>query len=432
MPPILVVWEHGGGLGHLARLLPIMLTLRARGHAVVFAAAQPHKVAALLAGTGITLVQAPQVDVALHYATSAVCPADIWLRCGFASPPHAKVCVMQWLALFAKYHLAAVLVDASPVALYAANLAGLSPVAMGHGFELPPELPGLSFAPWQDELNAGIVHSERVLASALAGLAEILVNDVSAWNDRVASVAQARSVGSVLSLSTQALCTWLELDHFDREEEEAGYVGPIWTDLPGGKTVEWPDKPGTKVLCSLVLNDNRYDFLWQALQQHGANVVVVSPSGIDGICAIARGWGMTVCQHPVVMTDLLLHCDAVVGHGGMGLTSMALQAGKPLMMLPSQLEQGLLTYRLVNRGLAVSTLSPLNKPQMQAGVAQLLQDTSLRDRAMEISRRYAGYDPQQAVDRVVEMLLRDVSGAKGVTGITPESISTEPGAQHVQ
>ena len=175
LQPVLVVWEHGGNLGHLARLLPVAQALRERGHAVVFAVAQPHAVA----GTGVTIVQAPQVLLALPFTTSATCPADIWLRCGFASPPHAKVCVEQWLALFDRLQPAPVLVDASPVALYAAQFAGLPTVALGHGFELPPALAGLNFAPWQDGLAEGVAHSERVLESSLAGLASFLTSEGS-------------------------------------------------------------------------------------------------------------------------------------------------------------------------------------------------------------------------------------------------------------
>ena len=36
-PLILIVWEHGGNLGHLGRLLPIARTLRQQGYTVVFA-----------------------------------------------------------------------------------------------------------------------------------------------------------------------------------------------------------------------------------------------------------------------------------------------------------------------------------------------------------------------------------------------------------
>ena len=404
MPPVLVVWEHGGNLGHLARLLPVMRALRKRGRPVVFAVAQPKTVAPWLADTGVTVVQAPQVELALPFNTSAACPADIWLRCGFASPPHAKACVLQWLALFEGVKPAAILVDASPAALYAAQVSGIHAVALGNGFELPPPSAGLSFAPWQNDLAASIAHSERVLASALAALAGSLAKDLQNTKICESAVYGARSVGAVLSLSQQALCTWPELDHFERAVDAPAFVGPIWRDLPGVQTVAWPDKPGAKVLCYLALTDKRYDFLWQALQMHGANVLVVSPAGIDWVCEAARGWGVTVCRQTVAVAGLLADCDGVIGYGGTGWTSMALLGGKPVMLLPTQLEQGLMAYQLTLRGLAVSSLSPLNKEQVQARVAQLLQDAALQGRARQLSQRYPGYEPKQAIDRVLAML----------------------------
>ena len=309
----------------------------------------------------------------------------------------------QWLALFDAIKPASILVDASPLALYAALAAGLPAVQLGNGFELPPALPGQSYSPWLADVGPGIAHSELVLESAMAGLAGALAKDFRA--DTVTGLAMTRTVHAVQALSIPALCTWPEMDHFDRAAETAEFIGPIWSDLPGGIAVSWPDKPGPKVLCSLGLTDNRYDLLWQALQMHGANVVVMSPSGIDGVCALARGWGMMVCQHAVAPGKLMAECDAVISHGGSGLTSTALQAGKPFMALPSHLEQGLLAYQLAQRGLAISSLRPFNKTQVQARVAQLLHDTELRDRVGALSRRYADYVPQHAADRVADMLL---------------------------
>ena len=415
LQPVLVVWEHGGNLGHLARLIPVMRALCERGRAVVFSVAQPQAVAPLLSGTGVTIVQAPQVLLSLSFSTAATCPADIWLRCGFASPPHAMACVRLWLGLFERLQPTSVLVDASPVALYAAKFAGLPTVALGNGFELPPALTGLSYAPWQDGVVDGaadvVRHSERVLESALVGLASCLASEASPSSRGEAGLGQARSVGAILSFSRQALCIWPELDHFDRVEGGAGgasaadFVGPIWSDLPGARALAWPDKPGAKVLCYLALTDSHYDFMWHALQRQGANVLVVSPAGLDWVCESARSRGVTVYQQPAALAGLLPDCDAVIGHGGMGLTGRALHAGKPLMLLPTQLEQSLLAYKLVQRGLAISTLDLLNKAQVQARVTQLLQDMALRARAVRLSARYPGFTPDTAIDRVVTKLL---------------------------
>lgn len=395
--PVLIVWEHGGNLGHLGRLLPIAIALRARDMSVVFAVANPAEFAPYVQTLGVTIFQAPLAAPQPPADNMPICPAEVWLRCGFAYPSDAQACVRKWLALFESVQPAALLVDASPMALYAANVAGIKAVAVGHGFELPPPEAGVCFAPWQEGLVDRVTQSEGALASALGDLARRL--------QPRSGRALGCAVGEVLGQSIQALCVWPELDHFDREPASIPYLGPIWHALPGSQVAQWPGKPGAKLLCYLTLSNKRYDLLWQALQTHGANVVVVSPGANEWLCQQVRGWGITVCAQHIGLDGMLRECDGVIGHGGLGLTSMALQAGKPLMLLPTQLEQGFLAYQLVRRGLGITTMSLLNKQQMQDRVAQLVQDVGLQTRVVQFSKRYLGFDPAQPVQRIVAALL---------------------------
>ncbi len=414
--PVLMVWEHGGQLGHLARLLPVAQALRARGVPVTLAVAQPAAVTPFFVHMGVAVIQVPQVAAWPPATDTARCAADIWLRCGFANPVAAKVCVQQWLAVFAQMQPAAVLVDASPLALYAAQVGGLNAVAMGHGFELPPPVAGLSFTPWQenvpDDLAAKIAYSEQVLLSAFITLARSL--DGVAVDGHLGT-----SVAQVLGAAKQALCTWPLLDHFEPATRQISnavpiYLGPIWHDLPEqgaeAQAAAWPDKPGPKVLCYLNLVDQRYDLLWQALVSQGANVLVLAPAGAAWACKEARGWGVTVLTQRLSLGDLFPDCDAVIGHGGMGLCSMALHAGKPLLLMPTQLEQGLLAYRLTQRALAISSLNHLNKAQVKLRVEQLLHGAALKQRAALFASGYAGFGPQQAVRAVVDLLLNSAHG----------------------
>jgi UDP:flavonoid glycosyltransferase YjiC (YdhE family) len=406
-----VVWEHGGQLGHLARLIPVVRALRAQGVPVVVATPDPAAVQPFFESTGVTLVTTPQVAPQQSAGHSLMCPADILLHCGFARPPDAQVCVLQWLALFDRCRPAAVLVDASPMAQYAAQVAGLRAVVLGHGFELPPALPGLSFAPWLEGAKAAIAESEDKLVSAMAALAQRLATGRAA--------VLPGDAGRLLNASRRALCTWPELDHFERTLPEPAYVGPIWHALPTAVAVTWPDKPGPKVLCYLTLQDKRHDFLWQALQKQKANVVVVSPGSLPWACDAARGWGITMYTHTLELDTLLRACDAVISNGGMGLTSMALHAGKPLMLLPTQLEQALLTYRLLQKGLVISTMRHQHQLQIQARVEQLLHDAGLKQRAARFASNYAWFKPQMAVDRVTYMLV----GSENHTKNPPSKVS---------
>ena len=399
--PVLIVWEHGGQLGHIARLVPVAQALRARGYPVLVATPNAAAVRPYFESAGVMMVSMPQAAKPPSAGPSLLCPADIWLQCGFANPAGAQACMVQWLALFYQFKPCAVLVDASPMAQYAAALAGLHVVVLGTGFELPPSGPGLSFAPWMDDIQNAIADSEERLAVAVAALGKLLnISPNDDWSN---------GSSSLLNSAQQALCTWPELDHFERALPEPAYIGPIWhalpNTLPTAASVAWPDKPGPKVLCYLRLVDKRHDFLWQALRKHQANVVVVSPAGQSWACDAARGWGITVHMQTVEISVLLPTCDAVISHGGMGLTSMALHAGKPLMLLPTQLEQALLAYQLLRRALVISTLRHQHQAQVQARVDQLLHDAQLKQRAVKFATRYAWFRPHMAVDKLVNILV---------------------------
>lgn len=205
-----------------------------------------------------------------------------------------------------------------------------------------------------------------------------------------------------------ALCAWPEFDHFDRG---AGildlanvYAGPIWSDSSRGDIVEWPHGAGPKVLCYLNLRDKRYDLVWQALKSHGANVLVISPSDVPKACEAARGWGIHVIERPVQLSPLLKNCDAVVGHGGMGLTSMALHAGKQTLLFPEHMEQAILAYRLNKQGLALSTIRLKTKAGIAEKIDQLLNGETLKQQARLFASLHSGYSPTMAVQKTCSML----------------------------
>lgn len=158
------------------------------------------------------------------------------------------------------------------------------------------------------------------------------------------------------------------------------------------------------MLCYLNLRDKRYDLIWQALKLQGANVLVISPSDVPKACEAARGWGIEVVENPVLLNPLMKECDAVVGHGGMGLTSMALQAGKPTLLLPEHFEQAILAYRLGKQGLALATIRQNAKTLIQKKVTQLLNDEAFKQQAQYFSSLYADYQPSIAVQRTISTL----------------------------
>jgi hypothetical protein len=399
---VLIIWEHGGNLGHLSRLQPIAIALKSANFKVIFATADEIGTRRYFGAENFSFVNMPRMSARPPSESGVLNHADILLRAGFSDGAGALACVMQWHALFKSVNPMAVLVDSSPLALYAAQSAGLPVVALGHGFEIAPtqqERP--CFTPWAEDADAKAAAFELLLQQSFESLAKSLP---------ASSRPKApMSIDTLYRPDRAALCTWPELDHFDRSPSQqnavSGYTGPIWSEPLGGTFQEWPDRSGPKVLCYLNLRDKRYDLIWQALKNQGANILEISPYGVPRACQAARGWGIEVVEQPVQLNPLIPACDAVVGHGGMGLTSMALHHGKPVFLLPEHMEQAILAYRLSKQGLAVATIKHKDKTLVQTKIDQLINDTDIKLRARRFSLQKRDDSPEAAAQAVVGKLV---------------------------
>jgi len=86
MSRILLTWELGLNLGHLARLLPVAQQLRSDGHVVLVAARDLQAAATVLGPAGIPFVQAPHLPKGIALAHRATGYADILLSQGWSDP----------------------------------------------------------------------------------------------------------------------------------------------------------------------------------------------------------------------------------------------------------------------------------------------------------------------------------------------------------
>ena len=406
---ILIVWEHGGHLGHLGRLLPIAEALRASGHKVVLAVPDLPAVAAIVDGAGFALELLPAgvFRMAQPKKSGSISHAEVLLHSGFADAQHAALAVRAWHSLFDRVRPDAVLVDASPLAHYAARCAGVRAQVISHGFDLPPHGTKPCFAPWRAGVQQRMQASAEELQAAFAALASALK---PALGNRV-----PQDLDDLFRPQDGLLCTWPELDHFDRPEHRDGggaqYLGPVWGDLTNAaRTGDWPvTDPITrrpKVLCYLYLhNANPYALVLQSLVQQGADVLVVAPGASGPLCESMQTANVQVIGQAVALEPLIAECDAVVCHGGAGTVSMALHAGKPLLLLPRYLEHVVLAQSLWIRKLAAATVRLREAAIVTDHVAQLLTGPILRPGALQFAARYTGYRPKTAVQAVVRRLV---------------------------
>lgn len=386
----LVIWEQGGGWGHIGRLAPVARGLLRRGHEVVLTVPDPERVAARLPGARVLPLPAaarPPARPRLPMADYS----DLLFNIGWHAEAELGRLTDAWLELFDAVAPAAVVIDHSPTALLAAQARPRPRVLLSTGFTRPPDrspppglLPGL--------LPGGAPADAEERRAAETELVA-----------RANGVLTARGVTPLDHLTQifarvelDILATWPELDHHG-PRPGVEYAG-VWHD-PIGDRPEWPAGTGPRVFVYLKDFPARAALL-HMLRRSGLPVLACLP----GANAAARS-GLTtgtlrVVEGPVDLAWAAEACGLAVLNAGHGASALLLRAGTPLLQIPLVIEQFLLAHRVVEMGAAQIAL-PDAPTQIAEGLQRLLTDTRFTRAAEAFGRRHAEFDDAWAVEDVV-------------------------------
>jgi len=387
---VLFTWEMGGDLGHLARLRPVALELQRRGHSVSLAVKKTAATNAL--APSLDVIPAPVIDSSgvRGLIREPATFADILFNAGFTQEQVLEKAVQDWRGIFDKVKPDVVVQDHSPCALLALQGWPAASALLGTGFACPPNKQRLpDIRAWQNHYPDRIRFTEDQVLQAL--------------NLQLAKQGQAALVG-IGELFTRVdknfLATFPELDHYaQRRHDESSsheYCG-VWSDL-GGAQPQWPAVQGKRVFAYLKPFRGLPKILDHLLQS-GHSVLVFLPADFD-----TRRWqsgSMQVVRAPLDMSRLASECDLALLHAGHGSTAAMLLAGTPVLQLPIVVEQyhtALNTERL-GAGVQVGLDDPV---AICKAFDQAIADPGLTDAAGLFSIKYAGFNPQLELARLVE------------------------------
>jgi hypothetical protein len=417
MSTILYAWELGGGLGHILRFRPLAERLIGRGHRVIAALRELRNAEAMVdrrsamelpPRTG--LPSEIEYLVAPHLAwrirdpiEPAMIYADLLHNIGFASVETLRTLTRAWRTIFGLAQPDIVLCDHSPTALLAASLDGIPTATIGTGFCCPPcdgeSLPALR--PWmrshphpgplpsrEREISGGLRPSrereteERVLANVNAIRAE-------AGKEPWEQFTQLYS-----SASETFLTTFEELDHF-APRSAAQYLG-VW-ESDQGRPFAWPGGSGPRVFFYTHRFPAR-EWLLDELRRRELPTVAYTHDLPQAAAEKLAGPTMFISPAPLDAAQGAAECDIAILNSGHNSCAQFLLAGKPLLLLPIALEQGLLMRRLTSQGLAVS--APPDRPAaIAAALDELLAKPRYGESARTFAAKYATYESASGAGR---------------------------------
>ncbi len=390
MARVLLTWELGGGLGHLASLLPLARGLRERGHRVFVALRDLSRAAKVFAGVDLSYLQAP---IKTRAAGPRISPprtfAHILHNIGFAEPKELWAMTEAWRNLYACVEPDLIVFDHSPTALLAARGWGAKRALIGTGFCCPLDgypLPDLR--PWLgDDLAQLRGDEDRVLDHAnriLNSYGEVGLERLSQLYHEV---------------DENFLMTFKELDHYP-SRKDAQY----WGACPniGGKIPVWPEGQGKRIFAYLSAKPfPGMPRLLTLLSELRFPTVICG----DGINAkLKKRFQSATLRFENERLDLhqvSSQCELAILNGTHGTTVSMLLAGRPILQLPVFLEQALTSVAVTRLGAGLSV--PLANPERIAGqLSALVNSEVYAEAARRFATQYVDFVPERQIKKMIQ------------------------------
>jgi UDP-N-acetylglucosamine:LPS N-acetylglucosamine transferase len=393
---ILMAWELGANLGHVDRQLLLARALRERGHEPVFVLRDLSRAHARVAVEGFRIGQAPVWLPRLNQPPRQGNFANVLAAAGWLDAPGLAGLLAGWQTWIDLLQPAAVLADHAPTALLAARGSGLPLWACGSAFEIPPALQG-SFAPFR-------VDDARERA-ACNGYDHSVLPSVNAALGLLGRPPLAR-LTAIFDGVGKVLLTLPELAHYGdlgASAADVHWVGPLFA-ASSGADARWPDGPGPRAFVYVEPGQPVFEPLVAALQASGLRSLVHAKGLAEAAARRLSGPGLRFEPNPVRMDQALAGADLVVCHGGQGTLAAAALAGKPVLVLPTQLEQAMAARRVqaCGWGLAVEPAGP--PPTLAPVLLRLLREPGFAQAAQVVAQRHAGATPAATAQRVADLV----------------------------
>ncbi|MFQ5486348.1 MAG: glycosyltransferase [Desulfobacterales bacterium] len=308
-------------------------------------------------------------------------------RNGYWHLPSLKANLKAWLHLLETFQADFILADHAPTAILAAKLMRLPRGALGAGLALPPFVsPMPSLHPWLAIPKKLLLEKEKECTHQINWvLAELDAESIECLAD-------------IFDGTEIFLTTCPELDHY-ANRPKADYRGPILSAATEHEP-EWPCVKSDKIFIYINYRYRFFSAIMDAVKKKGMPALAVIPDIPETERKVWESKTLAISSGPVNFKTAARECSFAVTHGGFNTANLALLSEKPLLILPEQLEQALLAYRITGQGLGmmVNWFNP--RPNISQKLDALIRSETLLVNARAFVKKYPNYDSAGTVNRI--------------------------------
>lgn len=388
MATIALIWELGSDYGHIGRFLPIAQALRERGHRPVLILRDISRADEVLGPVGLEYLQAPLWLPPVKGLPPPLNFTETLFLFGFLSPAGLLSVAHAWRQLLALLKPDLLVFDHAPTALLATRGLGVPRLCTGNSFALPPRQCPLPPYRWWEPApsRARLLDTEaRLLAAANSVLRAVqapLLTQASDLYD-----ADATMITGVPALDVYG----------PRAPEN--YVGAI-NNIALGVEPKWPGPRPRRVFAYLKPHYGLFEQAIGALARVEASVVVFAPGVARQQVSKLQTPNLVFSDKPLHMGQTREECDMAVCHAG-GMVDVMLGAGKPVLLLPMQMEQTMTSRRVEQSGCGLVFMPEQSAKRLENLTKALLESEDIAGKARAYADSHRAYTQHGAVATLV-------------------------------
>jgi rhamnosyltransferase subunit B len=300
---------------------------------------------------------------------------DVLADYGLLRPSEASSLLRDWDQLFARFKPAAIVADFAPASLVAAR-GRIPAISIGNGYTLPPP------------------HADRfaLLADGSEAPKHNEVSVLAAVNDALAEMGRTplRRYPEVFTADRTCVACFDELDPFLSERREPN-AAPFLPEACRPSSHE-----GTEIFAYFIEAAGNHATILSALAnvaRAGVPIRMHIANLPREVADSLQRTGVIVEASAVPFEKIVERSAMILSHGGVGLTSSALVAGIPHVVVPLDLEKRFNGHTIERLGFGrcfrVGQTNPLEPVLLAAAIRETFSDQSLRQRSREAAPAFA-------------------------------------------
>lgn len=389
MATIALIWELGSDYGHIGRFLPIALELKARGHRPVMILRDISRADEMLGRHGIEYLQAPLWLPPVQGLPAPINFTESLFLFGFLQPAGLLSVLRAWRAVLALLKPDLLIFDHAPTALLASRGLGLPRLVTGNSFAVPPRRTPLPLYEWWNP-KAGVPQreldcEERLLRNANHALSALGAPPMTC-------------VADLYDAEVTHITGAPELDVYG-PRDAACYVGAI-NALDQGVEPRWPAGPARRVFAYLKPRYMHFDAVLTALARLDASVLVFAPGLARQNMLRLQAANLAFSTEPLRMRSVREQVGMAVCHAG-GMVDVMLQAGRPVFLLPMQMEQTMTSRRVDELGCGLFHIAQQGPKELEKGLKRVFGTPAYAERALAYQQRNANFTQAFAMERMI-------------------------------